>query len=68
MRTAFPRSASVLECQREWAAKDSYDAVMDIVKSDRGAYGIGVDHANTMVYVCHCGGYDRGRRTRASHS
>ena len=35
----------MLELQRDWALKDTYDAVMDIVKSHYGAYGIGVEYA-----------------------
>jgi len=40
----------MLEWQRDWAAKDTYDAVMDIVKNHYGAYGIGVEYASTMVH------------------
>jgi len=40
----------MLEWQRDWAAKDTYDAVMDIVKTHYGAYGIGVEYAYTMVH------------------
>ena len=40
----------MLEWQRDWAAKDTYDAVMDIVKTHCGAYGIGVEYAYTMVH------------------
>jgi hypothetical protein len=32
------------------AQKDTYDAVMDIVKHHYGAYGIGVEYAYTMVH------------------
>ena len=39
-----------LEWQRDWAARDTYDAVMDIVKTHYGAYGIGVEYAYTMVH------------------
>src|SRR5438477_6229820 len=38
------------EWQRDWAARDTYDAVMDIVKSHYGAYGMGVEYAYTMVH------------------
>lgn len=31
----------MLEWQRDWALKDTYDAVMDIVNSYCGAYGAG---------------------------
>jgi nicotinamidase-related amidase len=40
----------LLEWQRDWAAKDTYDAVMDIVKTHYGAYGVGVEYAYTMVH------------------
>ena len=40
----------MLEWQRDWANKDTYDAVMDIVKSHFGAYGMGVEYAYTMVH------------------
>jgi nicotinamidase-related amidase len=40
----------MLEWQRDWAERDTYDAVMDIVKSHYGAYGIGVEYASTMVH------------------
>src|SRR5438552_3263819 len=40
----------MLEWQRDWAHTDTYDAVMDIVKSHFGAYGVGVEYAYTMVH------------------
>ena len=40
----------MLEWQRDWGQRDTYDAVMDIVKSHCGAYGIGVEYAYTMVH------------------
>jgi nicotinamidase-related amidase len=40
----------MLEWQRDWAHRDTYDAVMDIVKTHCGAYGIGVEYAYTMVH------------------
>jgi nicotinamidase-related amidase len=40
----------MLEWQRDWAAKDTYNAVMDIVKTHFGAYGVGVEYAYTMVH------------------
>ena len=40
----------MLEWQRDWARKDTYDAVMDIVREHSGAYGMGVDYAYTMVH------------------
>ncbi|MFV8782755.1 hydrolase [Microbulbifer sp. SA54] len=40
----------MLEWQRDWAHRDTYDAVMEIVKEHSGAYGMGVDYAYTMVH------------------
>ena len=40
----------MLEWQRDWAERDTYDAVMDIVKSHCGAYGMGVEYAYTMIH------------------
>jgi len=40
----------MLEWQRDWAERDTYDAVMDIVKTHYGAYGAGVEYAYTMVH------------------
>lgn len=40
----------LLEWQRDWARRDTYDAVMELVKEHSGAYGMGVDYAYTMVH------------------
>ncbi|MAQ85845.1 MAG: hydrolase [Maritimibacter sp.] len=40
----------LLEWQRDWARRDTYDAVMELVREHSGAYGIGVDYAYTMVH------------------
>lgn len=40
----------LLEWQRDWAHRDTYDAVMAIVREHSGAYGMGVDYAYTMVH------------------
>src|SRR5690554_7661092 len=40
----------LLEWQRDWARRDTYDAVMDIVREHSGAYGMGVDYAYTMLH------------------
>ncbi|QJT80728.1 hydrolase [Kosakonia sp. MUSA4] len=40
----------MLEWQRDWAHRETYDAVMAIVKEHSGAYGMGVDYAYTMVH------------------
>ena len=42
--------STMLEWQRDWAQRNTYDAVMDIVKTHCGAYGIGVEYAYTMVH------------------
>ena len=50
----------MLEWQRDWAHKDSYDAIMAIVREHSGAYGMGVDYAYTMVHKA-------PQRTAGSH-
>ncbi|MBL0937749.1 MAG: hydrolase [Gemmatimonadaceae bacterium] len=40
----------MLEWQRDWAIRPTYDAVMDIVRTHGGAYGAGVEYAYTMVH------------------
>jgi nicotinamidase-related amidase len=40
----------LLEYQRDWARKDTYDAVIEVVKEHGGAYGQGVEYAYTMVH------------------
>ena len=40
----------LLEWQRDWARKDTYDAVIALVQEHSGAYGMGVDYAYTMVH------------------
>ncbi len=40
----------MLEWQRDWARRETYDAVMAIAKEHSGAYGMGVDYAYTMVH------------------
>ena len=50
----------LLEWQRDWARKDTYDAVMAIVREHSGAYGMGVDYAYTMVHKA-------PQRTTSSH-
>jgi nicotinamidase-related amidase len=40
----------LLEWQRDWARREHYDAVMDVVREHGGAYGMGVDYAYTMVH------------------
>ncbi|NNP70009.1 hydrolase [Acinetobacter sp. Ac_5812] len=50
----------LLEWQRDWANRDTYNAVMDIVREHSGAYGMGVDYAYTMVHKT-------GERTTSPH-
>lgn len=40
----------VLEWQRDWARKQTYNDVMALVREHSGAYGMGVDYAYTMVH------------------
>jgi len=40
----------MLEWQRDWALKETYDAVMDVAKTHCGAYGVGVEYAYTMIH------------------
>jgi hypothetical protein len=40
----------MLEWQRDWAQRETYDAVMDVVKHHAGGYGMGVEYAYTMVH------------------
>ncbi|MGD9387238.1 MAG: hydrolase [Gammaproteobacteria bacterium] len=40
----------LLEWQRDWARKETYDAVIALVQEHSGAYGMGVDYAYTMVH------------------
>jgi len=38
--------------QRDWVQRDTYEAVMDIVKTHCGAYGIGVEYAYAPHEEC----------------
>jgi nicotinamidase-related amidase len=40
----------LLEWQRDWARRETYDAVIAIVQEHSGAYGMGCDYAYTMVH------------------
>ncbi len=40
----------LLEWQRDWANRATYDAVIGLVAEHSGAYGMGVDYAYTMVH------------------
>ena len=41
--------AALLEMQRDWANKDTYQAVMNVIGEHGGAYGLGVEYANAMI-------------------
>lgn len=55
----------LLEWQRDWARRDTYNAVMDIVREHSGAYGMGVDYAYTMVHKQEQRGHWKGRIVKA---
>jgi nicotinamidase-related amidase len=40
----------LLEFQRDWARRETYDAVMQLVIDHGGAYGQGVEYTYTMVH------------------
>jgi nicotinamidase-related amidase len=40
----------LLEWQRDWSRKETYDQTITIVQEHSGAYGMGVDYAYTMVH------------------
>ncbi|WP_419176709.1 hydrolase [Desulfosediminicola sp.] len=40
----------LLEWQRDWARKETYDATIALVQEHSGAYGMGVDYAYSMVH------------------
>ncbi|RYD35677.1 MAG: hydrolase [Verrucomicrobiaceae bacterium] len=42
--------AALLEWQRDWKNREHYDALMGIIKSQAGAYGVGAEYAYTMVH------------------
>ena len=50
----------MLEWQRDWARRDTYNGVMAVVREHSGAYGMGVDYAYTMVHKA-------PQRTREPH-
>lgn len=41
--------AALLEMQRDWADKTTYQPVMDIITANGGTYGLGVEYANAMI-------------------
>jgi nicotinamidase-related amidase len=40
----------MLEWQRDWGLTETYNAVMDVVKTHGGSYGVGVEYAYTMIH------------------
>jgi nicotinamidase-related amidase len=40
----------LLELQRDWSRKETYNQTLDIVKQHSGSYGSGVEYAYTMVH------------------
>lgn len=40
----------MLEWQRDWSNKKTYDAVVDLIRQYSGAYGFGVEYVKTMIY------------------
>ena len=51
----------MLEWQRDWARKETYDAVTGIAKEHSGAYGMGIDYAVTRAQA------GRARDARRTH-
>jgi nicotinamidase-related amidase len=41
--------AVLLELQRDWANKDTYQAVTAVIQEHGGAYGLGLEYANAMI-------------------
>jgi nicotinamidase-related amidase len=56
----------LLEFQRDWARRDTYDAVISLVKQHAGAYGAGVEYAYTMVHGQVPGGAPTGTQAAGS--
>jgi nicotinamidase-related amidase len=42
--------ATVLEFQRDWANREHYDTLMNILREHAGAYGNGIEYAYSMVH------------------
>lgn len=41
---------ALLEWQRDWAKREHYNNLMELLKPQGGAYGVGVEYAYTMVH------------------
>ena len=48
--TRLTTIGALLEFQRDWKNKEHYDALMNLLKQQGGAYGVGVEYAYTMVH------------------
>ena len=51
-----------LEWQRDWASRDTYDAITGLMKDHGGAYGMGIDYAYTMVHKADSRSQHKGHR------
>jgi nicotinamidase-related amidase len=51
----------LLEWQRDWARKETYDRTIAIVQEHSGSYGMGVDYAYTMVHKASRRGSFKGK-------
>jgi nicotinamidase-related amidase len=51
----------LLEMQRDWSRKETYQGTTDIVREHFGAYGMGIDYAASMVH-------DYGQRAKFPHN
>lgn len=40
----------LLEMQRDWSRKETYDRTLDIIREHYGSYGIGVDYSETHIH------------------
>ncbi|GMB10524.1 MAG: hydrolase [Candidatus Improbicoccus devescovinae] len=41
--------AAMLEMQRDWSNKETYDSIMQVVQQHGGNYGLGVEYAESMI-------------------
>lgn len=39
----------LLEFQRDWAKRETYNPVMEVIKQHAGAYGVGAEYAHTVL-------------------
>lgn len=48
--TRLTTVAALLEWQRDWKNREHYNALMGLLKTQAGAYGVGVEYAYTLVH------------------